>query len=106
MEQDDADGSLDSWARFCSLSNELLGGDGDLSVGPRLAPVVADLCTRGLATLVRDYFLHSLEVQTIPLASSTLFLSPSQARTQTHTTAAGLLFPYSSGDLGGDSCAV
>ncbi|XP_039820026.1 anaphase-promoting complex subunit 2-like isoform X2 [Panicum virgatum] len=61
MERDDADGSLDSWAQFCSLSNELLGGDGDLSAGPRLAPVVADLCTRGLATLVRDYFLHSLE---------------------------------------------
>jgi len=61
MERDDADGSLDSWAQFCSLSNELLGGDGDLSTRPRLAPVVADLCTRGLATLVRDYFLHSLE---------------------------------------------
>nr|CAB3484912.1 unnamed protein product [Digitaria exilis] len=62
MERDDADCTLASWAQFCSLSNELLGGDGDLSVGPRLAPVVADLCTRGLATLVRDYFLHSLEV--------------------------------------------
>ncbi|KAF8703509.1 hypothetical protein HU200_032318 [Digitaria exilis] len=61
MERDDADGSLASWAQFCSLSNELLGGDGDLSVGPRLAPVVADLCTRRFATLVRDYFLHSLE---------------------------------------------
>ncbi|CAL5068553.1 unnamed protein product [Urochloa decumbens] len=59
MEPDDADGSLDLWAQFCSLSNDLLGGD--LSVGPRLAPVVADLCARGLATLVRDYFLHSLE---------------------------------------------
>jgi anaphase-promoting complex subunit 2 len=106
MEQDDADGSLDSWARFCSLSNELLGGDGDLSVGPRLVPVVADLCARGLATLVRDYFLHSIEVETIhtpPLIPSR-FLSPPQART--HTTAAGLLFPCSSGDLGGDRCAV
>ncbi|CAN6249126.1 unnamed protein product [Urochloa humidicola] len=61
MESDDADGSLDSWAQFCSLCNKLLGGAGDLSVGPRLAPVVADLCARGLATLVRDYFLHSLE---------------------------------------------
>ncbi|AQK66838.1 Anaphase-promoting complex subunit 2 [Zea mays] len=61
MEREDADGALDSWAQFCTLSNELLAGDGDLAVGPRLAPVVGDLCTRGLATLVRDYFLHSLE---------------------------------------------
>ncbi|KAJ1271596.1 hypothetical protein BS78_06G139500 [Paspalum vaginatum] len=61
MELDDADGTCDSWARFCSLSNELVGGDGDLSVAVLLAPVVADLCTRGLTTLVRDYFLHSLE---------------------------------------------
>jgi anaphase-promoting complex subunit 2 len=66
MEREDADVGLDSWAQFCSLSNELLVGDGDLSVGPRLAPVVADLCTRGLATFVRDYFLHSLEVHTVP----------------------------------------
>ena len=65
MEREDADGALDSWAQFCSLSNELLAGDGDLTVGPRLAPVVADLCTRGLATLVRDYFLYSLEVHTV-----------------------------------------
>ncbi|KAL6896859.1 hypothetical protein ACP4OV_007431 [Aristida adscensionis] len=56
-----ADGALDSWARFCALSGELIGGDGDLSVGPRLAPVVADLCARGLAALLRDYFLRSLE---------------------------------------------
>jgi hypothetical protein len=75
MERDDADGSLDSWAQFCSLSNELLGGDGDLSVGPRLAPVVADLCSRGLATLVRDYFLHSLEVHTMPPSPLSVFLS-------------------------------
>ena len=81
MERDDADGSLDSWAQFCSLSNELLGGDGDLSAGPRLAPVVADLCTRGLATLVRDYFLHSLEVHTIDTHPFPLSLS----LTRTHT---------------------
>ncbi|XP_062189673.1 anaphase-promoting complex subunit 2 [Phragmites australis] len=56
-----ADGALDSWAQFCSLSGELVGGDGELSVGPCLAPVIADLCARGLATLLRDYFLHSLE---------------------------------------------
>jgi anaphase-promoting complex subunit 2 len=63
MQLDDADGALDSWARFCALSGQLVGGAGDLSVGPRLAPVVADLCARGLATLVRDYFLHNLEVR-------------------------------------------
>ncbi|KAK3128050.1 hypothetical protein QOZ80_7AG0581940 [Eleusine coracana subsp. coracana] len=56
-----ADGALDSWARFCALTGELLGGRGDLSVGPRFTPVVADLCSRGLATFLRDYFLHSLE---------------------------------------------
>ncbi|KAM3387727.1 hypothetical protein ACQJBY_010520 [Aegilops geniculata] len=61
MQLDDSDGALGSWARFCALSGELVGGAGDLSVGPRLAPVVADLCARGLATLVRDYFLHNLE---------------------------------------------
>uniref|UniRef100_A0A453C8F6 Uncharacterized protein n=1 Tax=Aegilops tauschii subsp. strangulata TaxID=200361 RepID=A0A453C8F6_AEGTS len=52
MQLDDSDGALGSWARFCALSGELVGGAGDLSVGPRLAPVVADLCARGLATLV------------------------------------------------------
>ncbi|TVU01173.1 hypothetical protein EJB05_53386 [Eragrostis curvula] len=56
-----ADFALDSWARFCALTGELIGGEGDLSVGPRLTPVVADLCARGLATFLRDYFLHSLE---------------------------------------------
>ncbi|KAG8082418.1 hypothetical protein GUJ93_ZPchr0014g47257 [Zizania palustris] len=61
MQLDDADGALDSWARFCALSEELFGGAGDLSAGPRLAPVVADLCARGLAALLRDHFLRSLE---------------------------------------------
>ncbi|XP_047064120.1 anaphase-promoting complex subunit 2-like [Lolium rigidum] len=61
MQLDDSDGALDSWAGFCALTGDLVGGAGDLSVGPRLAPVVADLCARGLATLVRDYFLHNLE---------------------------------------------
>jgi anaphase-promoting complex subunit 2 len=64
MQLDDSDGALDSWARFCALTGDLVGGAGDLSVGPRLAPAVADLCARGLATLVRDYFLHNLEVRT------------------------------------------
>lgn len=71
---DDSDGALESWARFCALSGELVGGAGDLSVGPRLAPVVADLCARGLATLVRDYFLHNLEV-----CDSRSSLSPSHS---------------------------
>ncbi|XP_040378960.1 anaphase-promoting complex subunit 2 [Oryza brachyantha] len=61
MQLDDAGGALDSWARFCGLSDELFGGAGDLSAGPRLAPVVADLCARGLAGLLRDHFLRSLE---------------------------------------------
>lgn len=90
MEREDADGALDSWAQFCTLSNELLAGDGDLAVGPRLAPVVGDLCTRGLATLVRDYFLHSLEVHTVPSPPRPLFLS--LARDRARTTADGLVF--------------
>jgi hypothetical protein len=90
MEREDADGALDSWAQFCTLSNELLAGDGDLAVGPRLAPVVGDLCTRGLATLVRDYFLHSLEVHTVPSPPRPLLLS--LARDRARTTADGLVF--------------
>uniref|UniRef100_A0A0D9W6D7 Anaphase-promoting complex subunit 2 n=2 Tax=Leersia perrieri TaxID=77586 RepID=A0A0D9W6D7_9ORYZ len=61
MQLEGADGALDSWARFCALSDELFGGAGDLSAGPRLAPAVADLCARGLAELLRDHFLRSLE---------------------------------------------
>jgi hypothetical protein len=67
---DDADGALDSWARFCDLSDELFGGAGDLSAGPRLAPVVADLCARGLAELLRDQFIRSLEVTQPPRFST------------------------------------
>ncbi|KAM0873188.1 hypothetical protein ACQ4PT_038228 [Festuca glaucescens] len=68
MQLDDSDGALDSWAGLCALTGELVGGAGDLSVGPHLAPAVADLCARGLATLVRDYFLHNLESKVHELA--------------------------------------
>jgi anaphase-promoting complex subunit 2 len=63
MQLDDSDGALDCWAGFYALTGELVGGAGDLSVCSCLATVVADLYARGLATLVRDYFLHNLEVR-------------------------------------------
>ncbi|XP_071674624.1 uncharacterized protein [Lolium perenne] len=63
MQLDDSDGALDCWAGFYALTGELVGGAGDLSVCSCLATVVADLYARGLATLVRDYFLRNLEME-------------------------------------------
>ncbi|XP_072960553.1 anaphase-promoting complex subunit 2 isoform X2 [Typha angustifolia] len=52
---------LQSWSGFCALTDAILHGSGDLSVGPQLLPVVATLCSHGLVSLVQDHFLQSLE---------------------------------------------
>ncbi|XP_020111504.1 anaphase-promoting complex subunit 2 isoform X2 [Ananas comosus] len=54
-------GLAESWGGFCALTDALLCGRGDLHAGPELVPVVSALCARGLASLVRDHFLRSLE---------------------------------------------
>ncbi|KAJ4790565.1 Anaphase-promoting complex subunit 2 [Rhynchospora pubera] len=51
---------LHDWAHFCSLTTSLLSRSQD---GPhsQLGPTVASLCDRGLAFLLQDHFLLSLE---------------------------------------------
>ncbi|KAJ1696600.1 hypothetical protein LUZ63_005112 [Rhynchospora breviuscula] len=51
---------LHDWAHFCSLTTSLLSHSQD---GPHshLEPTVASLCNRGLAFLLQDHFLLSLE---------------------------------------------
>ncbi|XP_050372701.1 anaphase-promoting complex subunit 2 isoform X2 [Argentina anserina] len=49
------------YSAFCAATETLLGGAGDLSVGPELASHVHRLCDHGLESLVRDHFLAALE---------------------------------------------
>lgn len=52
----------ENWTGFCSTTEALLGGAGDLSLGSKFVSQVCSLCKHGLRSLVQDYFLRSLEV--------------------------------------------
>ncbi|KAL8138133.1 hypothetical protein V2J09_004134 [Rumex salicifolius] len=52
----------ESWTGFCSTTESLLGGVGDLSIGSKFVSHVCSLCKQGLRSLVQDHFLRSLEV--------------------------------------------
>ncbi|KAJ0973209.1 hypothetical protein J5N97_021168 [Dioscorea zingiberensis] len=52
---------LNSWGAFCACTDALIKGNGDLSAGSKLTPLVALLCKYGLRSLVEDHFLQALE---------------------------------------------
>ncbi|XP_060958362.1 anaphase-promoting complex subunit 2-like isoform X1 [Cannabis sativa] len=52
---------IDSYNGFCSATNVLLHGAGDLSIGSEFIVHVHGLCKHGLDSLVRDHFLRVLE---------------------------------------------
>ncbi|XP_039133519.1 anaphase-promoting complex subunit 2 isoform X1 [Dioscorea cayenensis subsp. rotundata] len=58
---DEIDEILNSWAGFCVCTDAIIRGNGDLSAGSKLAPLVASLCKHGLRSLVEDHFLQALE---------------------------------------------
>ncbi|XP_044494484.1 anaphase-promoting complex subunit 2 isoform X2 [Mangifera indica] len=52
---------INSYSGFCTTTESLLNGAGDLSVGPEFVSQVHSLCKHGLQSLVCDHFLLSLE---------------------------------------------
>ncbi|KAJ0095798.1 hypothetical protein Patl1_15983 [Pistacia atlantica] len=52
---------IKSYGGFCTTTESLLNGAGDLSVGPEFVLHVHSLCKHGLQSLVCDHFLLSLE---------------------------------------------
>ncbi|KAI3418323.1 uncharacterized protein J3R85_013803 [Psidium guajava] len=52
---------LHGYAGFCSATDSLLSGSGDLSTGADLVAHIHCLCKHGLLSLVRDHFLRALE---------------------------------------------
>lgn len=54
---------VDSYNGFCAVTQTLIAGAGDLSVGSEFVAHVRGLCEHGLESLVRDHFLRLLEVQ-------------------------------------------
>ncbi|KAJ8433259.1 hypothetical protein Cgig2_023211 [Carnegiea gigantea] len=53
---------LESWNGFCSSTEALLSGDGDVAIGSDFGSQVRSLCSHGLLSLVQDHFFQSLEV--------------------------------------------
>lgn len=53
---------IESYNVFCSATESLLNGSGNLSAGPEFVSHVHCLCKHGLDSLIRDQFLRSLEV--------------------------------------------
>ncbi|KAH9626176.1 hypothetical protein KSS87_017700 [Heliosperma pusillum] len=49
---------IESWNNFCSITETVLAGNGDVSIGRE----VHLLCSYGLRSLVEDHFFQSLEV--------------------------------------------
>lgn len=52
---------VESWNRFCSASEALLGGVGDLSFGSEFVSQAQILCKHGLQSLVQQHFLRSIQ---------------------------------------------
>lgn len=65
---------LHDWAHFCDLTVSLLSKTATCcSLDSQLGPAVASLCDHGLASLLQDHFLLSLEVITQLCACSIIF---------------------------------
>lgn len=52
----------ENWDGFCSTSEALLEGSGDLSFSDEFVMRVKNLCKHGLASLVEQHFLRCIEV--------------------------------------------
>lgn len=58
---DDVAEILSSWSSFCSATDALVNGDGDLSLGSDLVSRVQTLCRFGLGSLAQDHFFIALQ---------------------------------------------
>lgn len=65
MENVAVDEIMDGWSSFCLQSEALLGGGGEVFDEMGFIGSVHGLCKHGLLVLVRDHFLHNLEVNRI-----------------------------------------
>ncbi|KAL3501441.1 hypothetical protein ACH5RR_035890 [Cinchona calisaya] len=61
LNEDSVREMVESWNRFCSASEALLGGTGDLSFGSEFISQAQILCKHGLQSLVQQHFLRSIE---------------------------------------------
>ncbi|KAK9750744.1 hypothetical protein RND81_02G218500 [Saponaria officinalis] len=59
---DSIDEIIDSWNNFCSITDTLLTGNGDVSIERDFVARVHSLCGFGLRSLVQDHFFELLEV--------------------------------------------
>lgn len=62
LSDDCIDEILQSWNGYCSCTEEILKGKGDLSIESEFVAVVIALCRHGLDGLVKDHFFQVLEV--------------------------------------------
>lgn len=65
----------ENWNGFCSSSEALLKGSGDLSFSDEFVMRAKNLCKHGLSSLVEQHFLRCIEVCSIFLHHSVILFS-------------------------------